>query len=72
MDKADSVWLNLESAAKYSDSSTFTIRRWIKQGILRATKLPSGTWRVRRDELEAFLQGTSESNSRSQRSMVQE
>lgn len=72
MNNSEHVWLNLESAAKYSDSSVFTIRRWIKQGILRATKLPSGTWRVRRDEMEAFLQGTSESNSRSQRSMVQE
>ena len=72
MQTLTSVWLNLESAAKYSDTSVFTIRRWIKAGLVPATKLPSGTWRVRRDEMEAFLQGTSESNSRSQRSMVQE
>ena len=57
MDTSQPVWLSIETAAKYSDSSVFTIRRWIKQGILRATKLPSGTWRVRRDDLEAFLQG---------------
>ena len=57
MQTLTSVWLNLESAAKYSDTSVFTIRRWIRQGVLRATKLPSGTYRIKRDDLEAFLRG---------------
>ena len=57
MQTLTSVWLNLESAAKYSDTSVFTIRRWIKAGLIPATKLPSGTYRIRRDDLESFLGG---------------
>ncbi len=55
MDKTQPVWLSIESAAVYSDSSVFTIRRWIKVGLLPATKLPSRTYRIRREDLERLL-----------------
>ncbi len=57
MDKTQPVWLSIESAAVYSDSSVFTIRRWIKVGLLPATKLPSRTYRIRREDLERLLSG---------------
>ncbi len=57
MDKTQPVWLSIESAAVYSDTSVHTLRRWIKLGLLPASKLPSGTWRIKRDDLEAFLAG---------------
>lgn len=34
-----------------------TARRWIEFGQLRAIRLPSGVWRVRRDDLDALLSG---------------
>jgi excisionase family DNA binding protein len=32
-----------------------TVRRWIENGNLRAIRLPSGVWRVRRSDLDALL-----------------
>jgi excisionase family DNA binding protein len=60
---ADQGWMNLISAADYADASLPTVRRWVKQGLLPANKLASGTWRVRRVDLEAFLQGTPSASS---------
>lgn len=57
MDKPQPTWLSIESAAVYSDSSVYTIRRWIKVGLLPATKLPSRTYRIRREDLERLLSG---------------
>lgn len=34
-----------------------TVRRWIDTGRLPALRLPSGVWRVRRDDLDALLSG---------------
>ncbi|MEO8271811.1 MAG: helix-turn-helix domain-containing protein [Aureliella sp.] len=53
------VWLNIVSVADYADASIPTVRRWLRRGLLPATKLACGTWRVKRDDLEAFMQGTS-------------
>lgn len=57
MDTTKAVWLSIDSAAIYSDSSVYTIRRWIRVGMLPATKLPSRTYRIRVEDLEAFLAG---------------
>lgn len=54
----DHGWLNLVSAADYADASIPTIRRWLRRGLLPANKLASGTWRIKREDLEAFMQGT--------------
>ena len=62
----ESGWLNLVSAADYADASIQTVRRWLKRGLLPASKLASGTWRIRRSDLEAFLQGTTGHDSSSQ------
>lgn len=32
-----------------------TIRRWCESGHLRAIRLPSGVWRVRRSDIDALL-----------------
>jgi len=32
-----------------------TVRRWCDSGRLRAIRLPSGVWRVRRSDLDALL-----------------
>lgn len=32
-----------------------TIRRWCESGELRAIRLPSGVWRVRRSDVDALL-----------------
>ena len=55
----DCGWLNIVSVADYADASIPTVRRWLRRGLLPATKLACGTWRVRRDDLEAFMEGTS-------------
>lgn len=55
MDPTQQTWLSIESAATYSDSSVFTIRRWIRIGLLPATKLPTRTYRIRREDLERLL-----------------
>lgn len=40
--------------------STRTLRRWIKQGQLRAFQLPGGVWRVHAEDVEAVEQGQPE------------
>lgn len=56
-------WLNLVSAADYADASVPTVRRWVKRGLLPATKLASGTWRIQRVDLEAFMRGKPSASS---------
>ena len=55
----DGAWFNIVSAANFADASIHTVRRWLKRGLLPASKLASGTWRIRRDDLEAFMSGSS-------------
>ena len=60
---ADQGWMNLISAADYADASLPTVRRWVKRGLLPASKLASGTWRIRRVDLETFMRGTPSTTS---------
>ncbi|MCK6472720.1 MAG: helix-turn-helix domain-containing protein [Planctomycetes bacterium] len=32
------------------------VKQWIYQGLLKATKLPNGYWRIKHDDLKAFLE----------------
>jgi len=49
-------WLGLKLAAAYTNSSAKTVSRWIKTGEIKYTKLPSGTIKVRRAELDHFME----------------
>jgi len=49
-------WFSLALAAKYTHTSTKTVSRWIKSGEIKYTKLPSGTIRIRREDLDDFME----------------
>jgi excisionase family DNA binding protein len=47
--------LTIDEAAQAIDCSPTTVTRWIKSGRLPAVTLPSGRYRVRRDDLDKLL-----------------
>ncbi len=49
-------WLTIEQAAQWLQVSTKTIRRYIEAGSLPAVNLGGRAIRIRRQDLEAFLQ----------------
>ena len=49
-------WLGLKLAATYTNSSTKTVSRWIKSGKIKYTKLPSGTIKIRRADIDHFME----------------
>jgi excisionase family DNA binding protein len=48
-------YLTVEEAAKQFQVSEFTIRRWIKDGSLRAAKIGK-SWRIKQADLDAFYE----------------
>jgi len=52
---ADQPLLSIPEAAEILGSSQSSVRRWIKNGRLKAIKLPSGRRKVRREEVDAIL-----------------
>ena len=52
--------LTPEEAAPYLRVSVWTLRRWIRNGAFPAVRLPGGFYRIRRDDLERFLQPVGE------------
>jgi len=52
----DPEWLGLKQAAIYTSSSTKTVSRWIKSGKVKYTKLPSGSIKISRTELDRFME----------------
>ncbi len=60
----DRGWLNIVSVANYADASIPTVRRWLRRGLLPATKLACGT-RPTREDLEAFAQHHHRESARS-------
>jgi excisionase family DNA binding protein len=48
-------WVTVNNVAEYCLTSNVTIRRWIKNGRLRAIKLPGGHYRVSIDDFKEFL-----------------
>jgi len=56
MNIANRDFVTLESIAGYCMVSRNTVRRWIIDGKLNATKLPSGHFRVSTNDFIAFLE----------------
>jgi excisionase family DNA binding protein len=58
-DPAPPRWLSIRQAADRAGVSTKTVKRWIRRGLLPATRLPSskgkGHLRVRLGDFEAVL-----------------
>ena len=62
MPKTDTTypeWLSVKSAAAYLDMSDKSVRRYISQGLLKHSRLPSGTIRVRRKDADSFMESFS-------------
>lgn len=53
----DEEWLTLKEAATALRVSELTLRRWLKQGLIRGAKLPTARagWRIPRREIERLL-----------------
>ena len=47
-------YLGIAAAARYAAASRWTINRWVKQGLLRATRI-GGVTRIRRTDLDTLL-----------------
>ena len=54
---ANSDLLTINEVADQCRCSTTTVRRWINNGLLPKVTLPGGSYRVKRAELEAILEG---------------
>lgn len=48
--------LTIEEAAQYLRVCPETVKRYIKKGDLRATKLSSQVLRIRQDDLDKFIE----------------
>lgn len=57
---ADQPFLSIPEAAAAFDVSESSVRRWVKDGRLKAIRLPSGTRRIRREDVEAILASDTE------------
>jgi excisionase family DNA binding protein len=53
----DSEYLTPEEIAVKLKVHEDTIRRWLRTGELRGIKIGKRQWRVRKDDLEAYLAG---------------
>ena len=45
----------VEEVAKKLKVRPRTVREWIKKGQIKASKLPSGQWRIKEEELRRIL-----------------
>ena len=50
--------LRVKDAAKMLEVDPSTLRRWINLGLIDAVKLPSGQYRIRREDVEGLLRRT--------------
>ena len=48
-------WVTVNDVAEYCLTSNITVRRWIRDGKIRAIKLPGGHYRVSIEDFRAFL-----------------
>lgn len=53
---ADRSVLSTWEAGRYCNVSPYTIRNWVERGILAAYTTPGGHRRIRREDLDAFLE----------------
>jgi excisionase family DNA binding protein len=47
--------LRTEQVAKLLNTSPATVRNWIRLGLIEAVRLPSGQYRIRREDVEKML-----------------
>ena len=47
-------WLTFKQAQEYAEVSPNTLRKWINQGYIYATK-PTGDWRIDRESIDDFF-----------------
>jgi excisionase family DNA binding protein len=47
--------LRTEQVAKLLNTSAATVRNWIRLGLIEAVRLPSGQYRIRREDVEKML-----------------
>ena len=53
--KRKRAWLRVEDVAEQLDVGAESVRRWLRSGELRGTKLgDKAGWRVRQEDLDAF------------------
>ena len=50
--------LSAKEAAEILGVSDETLKRWVREGRVRAWKTPGGWWRFRTVDLEAFVEST--------------
>lgn len=50
-------WYTVEQVAERLQVAEVTVRRWLREGLLRGSRLPGKAgWRIPASELERFLQ----------------
>jgi excisionase family DNA binding protein len=49
-------WFTVKGIADYCLVSGVTVRRWIKDGRLSATRLPGGHYRIHKEDFIGFLE----------------
>lgn len=47
--------LTTKEVAEACRVSVQTVARWARDGLIESVKLPGGTWRYRRESVEAFM-----------------
>ena len=56
-------WYTVKQVAKHLQVSAVTVRRWLRDGLLRGSRLPGKAgWRIPAGELERFLRELSETS----------
>lgn len=54
---SDQTYLTITEAADRLEVSSGTVRRWVREGRLRAITHPSGRRRIRPEDIETILSG---------------
>ena len=54
--KGNKVPITISVVSEYCQVSKSTVLKWIKDGKLRAYRLPSGHYRIDREDFRAFLE----------------
>ena len=53
--KSISPWLTIKEAALYIKSSERTLRRWIATGIVKTYRMPAGSHRILRRDVDSIV-----------------
>ena len=55
-DYGENTWLTSSNVASYCQVSKNTVLTWIRSGELKAFRLPSGHYRIRKEDFKGFLE----------------